>query len=77
MHRTRRPSPYLRLKEQRELLDNWSHPSGTPVKVRRDDGTILHTKTRSLPWMIGDVAVIAVEGISGGYALERVTLNEP
>ncbi len=58
---------------QKRLVEEWENvPEGTPVTVRKDDGTILETKTRSIPWLLGGVAVIMVEGIAGGYALERV-----
>lgn len=47
---------------------------GTPVLVRRDDGTLLDTVTRSEPWQLGGGTwVVAVQGIAGGYALSRVT----
>lgn len=56
-------------------LPDW--PIGTDVDVRKDDGSIFKTKTRSQPWRLGHgEAVILVEGISGGYALERVTKSE-
>jgi len=52
---------------------NWKHPIGTHVTVHRDNGGVLHTVTRSDPWVMeGHSAVIMVKGISGGYALERV-----
>lgn len=47
---------------------------GTPVNVKRDDGSIFKTKVRALPWQLGHGAwVIGVEGITGGYDLIRVT----
>jgi hypothetical protein len=53
-------------------------PSGTPVCVRRDDGSIMRTKTRSVAWLLSDgTPVVMVEGISGGYLLERVTKEWP
>lgn len=53
---------------------NTAMTEGTLVVVRRDDGSGLVTKTRSLPWRLGHGDwVVSVEGISGGYALERVT----
>lgn len=49
-------------------------PSGTLVNVHKDNGDTLVTRTRSLPWQLGHGDwVVSVEGISGGYALERVT----
>lgn len=60
---------------------NAKYPPGTAVKVHKDDGSILETKTRSEAWMLGadsrgyqgHTAVVSVEGISGGYMLNRVT----
>jgi hypothetical protein len=50
-------------------------PIGTSVNVILDNGKVLHTTTRSKPWALGHgQKVILVEGISGGYALERVFL---
>lgn len=47
---------------------------GIEVNVKKDDGSILKTKTRSLPWQLGHGSwVISVDGISGGYDLTRVT----
>ncbi len=47
---------------------------GTLVDVRKDDGSIFRTKTRSLPWGTGfGMWIVSVDGISGGYNLERVT----
>lgn len=44
------------------------------VTVKRDDGSILLTVTRSEPWQLGHGGwVILVEGISGGYDCARVT----
>jgi hypothetical protein len=48
-------------------------PIGTPVTVTKDDGSQVETATRSGPWKLGDTWVILLEGISGGYALARVT----
>lgn len=50
---------------------------GTPVNVRKDNGDIFETKTRSEPWQLGHGDwVVSVEGISGGYDLERVSIRE-
>lgn len=49
-------------------------PVGCEVNVRRDDGQMLQTKTRSEAWLAGGhTPVICVEGITGCFALERVT----
>lgn len=73
------------------LIAKWKDiPEGTLVIVTKDDGSEFHTKTRSKPWMLGadnrdpddpthspgHTAVICVEGITGGYGLWRVRLEE-
>ena len=61
--------------EQEALVDDWNakYPIGTEVQVTLDLGEILDTKTRSIAWCLGHgAAIIKVEGISGGYLLERV-----
>ena len=59
------------------LVEEWNklNPSiGTKVFVKRDDGTTLETTTRSAAWLMGGhSAMIMVEGIAGGYSLDRVT----
>lgn len=69
----KRPSPAA----QKRLCEQWSTvPVGTPVVVRRDDGSLFETATRSEPWLLGHgAAVISVEGITGGYMLDRVKLR--
>lgn len=48
-------------------------PIGTPVIVTKDDGSEFRTYTRSAPWQLGHGAwVVSVDGISGGYDLERI-----
>lgn len=50
---------------------------GQPVVVKRDDGSLWYTKTRSEAWDIGGgYPVVLLEGKSGGYALSRVTAIE-
>lgn len=57
-------------------LWNEQHPEGTPVKVRRDNGEILETVTRSEAWVDENgIQVIMVKGIAGYYRLDRVTPN--
>ncbi|MFZ5581972.1 MAG: hypothetical protein ACOZCK_04860 [Pseudomonadota bacterium] len=66
-------------KEEQASADAWNakHPVGTPVRVMRDMGGRLVTKTSSEAWLLGGhTAVIQVEGISGSYALDRVTALE-
>lgn len=57
------------------VVDAWNEkcPVGTPVTVRRDDKSTLETVTRSEAWDLCGTPVVMVKGISGGYALERVT----
>lgn len=59
-----------------ESADAWNrqHRIGTPVTVRRSDGSTVHTVTKSDAYLLGHgQAVILLEGISGCYALDRVT----
>ncbi len=63
-----------------QLAAEWKDvPHGTPVILVNDDGTEFHTRTRSMPWMLGasphddgHTAVIMVDGITGGYGLWRI-----
>ena len=59
---------------ERQLVKEWKDvPIGTEVWVMMDDGTILHTKTRSEAELLqGHSAVIWLEDINGCYALGRV-----
>jgi len=66
-----------RTKKAQSAVDAWTHPEGTPVTVIKDDGTILATVTRSVPWVLCGTAVIMVRGIAGAYALDRVTAVSP
>ena len=68
-------------KKQLQLMGDWNtnHSVGTDVIVTKDDRTEVTTKTRSAAWMLGatgdypgHTAVILLDGISGGYSLERV-----
>jgi hypothetical protein len=53
---------------------NRRYPIGTDVLLRKDDGSLLETKTRSRAEVLsGHSAVIWVEGVSGCYLLSRVT----
>lgn len=63
-------------KELEAEVSKWNdaHPVGTAVKVRMDGGDIKLTTTTSEAWVMGGhSAMIKVEGISGGYMLERVS----
>jgi hypothetical protein len=62
----------------RGMVNEWNkkHPIGTAVVATRDDGEELPTKTRSEAKLLGGVtAVIWLEGIPGGYSLDRVSLS--
>lgn len=62
---------------QRVIEWNRLNPEGTSVNVKKDDGSIFPTKTRSVAWLLGrHTAVVLVDGIAGGYMLERVTVRE-
>lgn len=63
--------------------NNWPEPIpkdtsvGTHVKVRRDDGSVLDTTTRSKPWRLNERTwVVCVVGIAGAYKLQRVALRD-
>lgn len=59
--------------KQTRLVEEWKDvPEGTPVVVTKDHGEQFETKTRSMPWLLCGAAAIMVEGIAGGYSLERV-----
>lgn len=63
------------ISEQKADVACWNaaHPVGREVTVEMDNGKKLKTKTTSEAWLMGGhTAVIKLEGISGGYALERV-----
>jgi hypothetical protein len=52
---------------------NAAYKPGQPVIVRRDDGSLWNTKTRSEAWNLGHgQPVVMLEGKSGGYDLSRV-----
>jgi hypothetical protein len=65
--------------DQRQLMayvDMWNrmNPIGCEVDVRRDNGDIEQTRTRSEAQLLGGhTPVVWLEGIVGCYALERVT----
>jgi hypothetical protein len=59
--------------------DDWNRQNevGCGVLVKLDDGRLWHTRTRSKAWTLGGGhPVIALEGRSGGYDLNRVTPME-
>lgn len=66
--------PTLKEQEYACALWNVKHPIGTVVAVRMDNGIKIQTRTRTKAQMLsGHTAVIWLDGISGCYALERVT----
>jgi hypothetical protein len=52
-------------------------PEGSSVRVLLDNGSWWHTKTRSLPWKLGDRWVVLLSGRAGGYDLTRVRKAKP
>lgn len=65
----------ISLSKAQKIIEEWNemYPVGTPVKVRKDDKSIMDTHTRSEAWLVCGVPVVMVRGITGGYDLERVT----
>lgn len=59
---------------QREVEEwNAQYSEGTTVTLVNDRGNKIETKTRSEAWVMGGhSAMIMVDGIAGGYLLERV-----
>ena len=56
---------------------NGFFPVGSPCWVRHDDGSEHTHHTRSEAWLLGSGhAVVKVDGFSGGYDLDRVTMAE-
>lgn len=52
---------------------NEENPEGTPVTLKRDNGVIEHTVTRSYAYVCeSGYAVIFLKGIIGYYLLDRV-----
>jgi len=61
---------------ENKIIEEWNknHRIGIDVKVMMDDGSTILTKTRSIAWVLGGhTPVIQLDGISGCYALERVS----
>lgn len=55
-------------------LEQFALKPGDPVDVLRDDKRIEQRTVKYEPWQLGDGTwVVGVAGISGGYALCRVT----
>ena len=66
---------FRRLRMMADVSDwNKKHEIGCGVVVTMDDGSEVETNTRSDAWLLSERSpVILLEGISGGYALSRVT----
>lgn len=64
-------------KKAQAQADAWNakHPVGTPVTVVRDSGPPLETKTRSIAWEASCTAIVKVDGIAGGYDLDRIEVR--
>lgn len=60
-------------RQAQDEVARWTHPEGTRVCYRRDNGTALLTATRGGASVMGGTAVIWLEGVSGCVALERVS----
>jgi len=46
---------------------------GAKVRVTKDDGSVIESTVKYAPWQLGHGQwVIGIDGISGGYMLERV-----
>lgn len=59
-------------------LETWNkrNPPGTPCRVLRNDGQWHKTRTRSIAWRLGhDDVVVKLEGISGGYDLDYIEVD--
>ena len=70
-----RPNP-RKLQQQCNLF-NARNPVGTKVVVRLDDGRKILTTTRTTAQLLSvHSAVIWLDGISGCYMLDRVTVAE-
>ncbi|MHB0998187.1 MAG: hypothetical protein ACYC27_02995 [Armatimonadota bacterium] len=58
------------------ICDDWNakHPVGMEVTLRKDDDSLLHTRTRSIAQVLsGHTAVIKVDGKAGYWLLDRVS----
>lgn len=52
---------------------NNTYPSGQPVYLTEDDGSLTATQTRSNAWELGSKeAVVMITGRTGGYSLKRI-----
>ena len=61
---------------KKKMVEEWnkSYSVGQPVCVKKDNKTSFETETTSVAIMLGGhTPVVGVKGISGVYALDRVT----
>ena len=69
----------MTLKQQQKKAEaaiaawNDAYPVGQRVRVLKDGGATIETTTRSMASVMCCSAVIWLDGISGCYALDRVT----
>ena len=57
------------------LIWNAANKPGIAVVLKLDDDTTKRTVTRSEAWEVCGQAVILLEGVAGGYLLNRVTVD--
>jgi hypothetical protein len=68
----------MRPPRQKVSPDQKAIDVGDKVRVRKDAGSLFDSVARSQPWFMGGHTwVILVDGISGCYALDRVTPGWP
>lgn len=70
--------PYISEREVELLVAAWNahNRMGTAVRVLRDDGNFLKSKTVSEAWLLGGgMPVVKVDGIAGGFSLLRVAVD--
>lgn len=66
-------------KMTQQQIDEWNEifPVGSLCWVRYDDGSEHTHHTRSAAWLLGSGhAVVKVNGLSGGYSLDRLKMVE-
>ncbi len=50
---------------------------GMKVNVRKDNGQVVESATRSLPWKLGHGDwIVSLDGFSGGFDCARVSLQK-
>lgn len=68
------PASNLRAHETAVLIWNRFYPVGTPVLVKRDDGSVTPSETISGAELLGGhTAVVWLRDIRGAYLLDRVS----